>query len=186
MKINNNIKPVNSSSLSITKEDIIIIFFLVLFTAISVILISFCFDTFIGSFSQSFGEDYLLKKDNICPINSEVTSCVSIKRDIDTDKNGLSIFNSFIDLFNKNHSRHRYFPSLIQTSANLNSNILSNKAITLLNTDEIIENPQNLAIAKEVISYNQYLILEHHNNHLNALLNDLCKILLEYTESNNI
>jgi hypothetical protein len=183
-KNNNNINSVDSSSLFLSKENITIFLFLILFTAISMILISFCFDTLLDSFSQLQGEDSLLREGNICSMSPEVTSCLSIKRD--SSKNGLNIFNSFIDLFNKSHSSYRYFPSYFQIFMNNNSFILSNKAITLLSIDENKVDPQNLVIAKEVISYNQYLVLEHYNKSLNDLLNDLCKIVLEYRQSNSL
>ena len=145
---------------------------------------SFCFDILINNFGQSGGKDLLLMEENICAISPEVTSCFSIKRA--SSNNDLSIFDSFIDLFNKNPSGYRYFPSYFQTLVNPNSNFLIIKPITLLSTNETTVNPEYLSITKEVISYNQYLLLEQHNNHLNAILNDLCKILLEYRESNNI
>jgi hypothetical protein len=188
MRLNNsndNIKPVNSSKLCFAKENIIIFFYLVLFTAISMVLISFCSDILINSFSQGDGENSLLKEENICLIAPETIPCLSMKRDL--GKNGLSIFDTFIDLFNKNHPGYRYFPSYFQPfTTNHTDSILSNKPITLLCINETEGNLRNLAIAKEVISYNEYLLLEHHNNHLNAILNDLCKILLEYRQSNSL
>ena len=169
----------NLRSLYLTKENITILSFLVLFTAISMILISFCFDTLVGTFSQLGEKDYLLRESLICPIIPEINSCFPMKRDL--SNNDICIFDSFIDLFNKS-----YFPSYFQTFTSYNGNIVTNKVITSVCTDETRVDLQNLAIAKEIISYNQYLILEHHNNHLNDLLNDLCKILLEYKESNSL
>jgi hypothetical protein len=107
-----------------------------------------------------------------------------MKRDL--SNNSISLFDSFIDLFKKTPSVPRYFPSYFQPFANLNNNILTNKTISLLCINEIEVDVPNLVIVKEVISYNQYLILEHHNNHLNAILKDLCKILLEYRQSNSL
>jgi hypothetical protein len=176
-KSNDIIKPVDSSNLYFTKENIIIFSFLVLFTAISMVLISFCSDILINSLGKYDGENSLLKQDNICLIAPETIPCPSMERDL--DKNGISIFDTFIDLFNKNRPGYKYFPSYFQSFTNYDGNILTS-------IDETTGDLPNLAIAKEVISYNQYLILEHHNNHLNALLNDLCKILLEYRQSNSL
>jgi hypothetical protein len=183
-KSNDIIKPVGSNNLYFTKENIIIFSFLVLFTAISMVLISFCSDILINSLGKYDGENSLLKQDNICLIAPETIPCPSMERDL--DKNGISIFDAFIDLFNKNRPGYKYFPSYFQSFTNYDGNILTNKPIILLSIDETTRDLPNLAIAKEVISYNQYLILEQHNNHLNALLNDLCKILLEYRQSNSL
>jgi len=184
LNFNNNIKPVNSNNLYFTKNNLIIFSCLVLFTAINMVLIFFCFDILINNLNQYDEENSLLKEENICLIAPEITSCLYMKRDL--SNNGLSIFDTFIDLFNKNSSRLRYFPSYFQTFTNYSGNILINKPITLLCISQTEGDLRNFTIAKEVISYNQYLLLEHHNNHLNAILNDLYKILLEYRQSNSL
>jgi hypothetical protein len=165
MKLNeyNNVNYRGSSSLFIIKENISIFCFLVLFTAINVILMSFCFDILVYTFSQ-LGEDTLLMVENICPITPEVTPCISMKQDLSS--NGLSIFDAFIKLFNKNPSGYGYFPSYFQSFTDHTKNTLP----FIINTT--VDTP-NLDIAKQVSNYNQYLIIERHNNHLNDLLNDL-------------
>lgn len=181
---NNNINPAGSNYLTFIKENMPILSFLILFIILNIILIPFCFDTFINNFDQSNREYCLLKENIICPINFENTNYLYIKQD--SGNNGSFIFNSFVDLFNKDHSKYRYFPSYFQTFTNHTHSILTNKSVILPCINETRMDLRNLVIAKEVVSYNQYLILEDQNNHLNVLLNDLCNILLEYKQRNSI
>jgi hypothetical protein len=181
---NNNIKPVGLNYLALIKENIPIFSCLILSILLNIILISFCFDTFINNFDQLTREYCFLKENIICPINFENTNFLYIKQD--SGNKGSSIFNSFIDLFNKDYSKCRYFPSYFQTFTNHTDSILINKFVTLPCINETRMDLRNLVIAKEVVSYNQYLILEGQNNHLNALLNDLCNILLEYKQRNSL
>jgi len=170
MKFNytsNNVKLIKINNLVLTRENAIIFFFLILFTTISTILISFCFDTLFNSFGQSDKDSFLLKTGDTYTLTSEAISCFSVKQDLNNNK-----FNFFIDLFQKNPSVYKYFPSYFQTFVH--------------NKNDIIVNEISSFIIKEVVSYNQYLILEYHNNKLNDLLDDLCKILLEYKESNSL
>jgi hypothetical protein len=125
--INSNIKLVISSSLLFTKQNIIILSFLVLFTAINMVLISFCFDMLTSSFIQSDAENSLLILENTYPITSEVIPCLSMEQDLNTNK--VFIFNSFIDLFHKNPSVYKYFPSYFQTFVNNKNDIIINEII---------------------------------------------------------
>lgn len=167
---NNNVKLIKRNNFFLTRENAIIFFFLIIFTAISTILISFCSDTLFNSFSQLDKDGFLLKTGDTYTLTREAVSCFSIKQDLNNNK--LSVFNFFIDLFQKNPSVYKYFPSYFQTFVHYKN--------------DAIVNDTSSFIVREVVSYNQYLMLEYHNDKLNDLLKDLCKILLEYKGSNNL
>ena len=175
---NKNIKPVNLNNLLLSLQKLTIFSFLILFTAINTVLISFYFDIFVNNLIQWDVEDPLL-------IVNEVAPGFSIQGDLNTNR--ISIFNYFMNLFNKSHSKYRYFPSYFQVYVGHTDYILINKVITHSYIGEdIVINIWNSVITKEVMSYNQYLILEHYNNNnLNVLLSDICKILLEYKQNNS-
>jgi hypothetical protein len=158
-------RPINLINFFSKKEKLIFLSFLLLIVIINMILILFCLNLLINNLRLS-GEDYLfiVLEKNI--MSNEVISY--IQQDLSYNKN-VSVFNSFIDLFNKNSSRFKFFPSYFQSSPpNL-----------FINQNNIINNTTLL----KSIGYNQYFILEHLNYSLNNLLHDLCKILLEYKQS---
>lgn len=146
------------------------LFFLVLFTAISTVLIFFGFDLIFGNFNLFREEDFLLIAHNNNQIGEGFT-CLSMKEELKYNK--VSIFNPFIDLFNKSHSTYRYFPSHFQVLA-----LEGYDNISINNNTSFYD----LLIIKEAISYNKYLILEQHNNYLSDVLNDLYKIILNYKQ----
>lgn len=172
MKLYNDIKLKNSSNLLFIRENIIIFSILVLFTAISTVLIFFGFDLLLGNFNPPIEEDLMFITYNKNLINNEA-AYYSVKQKISySDK--VSIFNPFVDLFHKSCSTYRYFPSHFQV-------------VTLIDCkDDILVNNTTSCITKEFMTYNQYLIHEYHNNLLNDLLNDLCKILLEYKQNSSV
>lgn len=88
-----------------------------------------------------------------------------------------SIFNIFIDLFQKSGSKYKYFPSyFISTQFDLSSISLKDHSNLFTNNINIIQ----------TITHNQYFMLEYHNEHLNKLLNDLQNIVVDYIETTTI
>ena len=172
----NYTKPIKVNNLIITKENVIILFSLVLFIAISTVIISLIIDTIINSFNLLGEINFLSNEYENHLINNKTTSCLVIKQEV--IKYRVSIFNPFIDLFHKSHSSYKYFPSYFQTFALIDyrNNIMTSKNIPC----------SDFLIIKEIISYNKYLILESQNNDLNVLFNDLCRLLLEYKQINCI
>ena len=161
-----------NNNLLFIRENIIIFSSLVVFTAISTILIFFGFNLLFDNFNLIIEEDLIFISSNNNQINNEITY-LFIESGLN-NSNKTSIFNPFIDLFNKSCSTYRYFPSHFQ-------------ALMLIKYkgDILIDNSTSY-IGKEVMTYNQYLIQEYHNNLLNDLLNDLCKILLEYKQNTSV
>jgi hypothetical protein len=171
-RINGNMKFLCINSLFINKNNIVVISSLILFTAITNIFILFICDLFVNELNLQTIKDFLFMLYGTNTLNVESTQDISIK-EYYSYNNKVSIFSTFIDLFNKSSSTFKYFPSHFQSSPpylfiNQSDLIVSN--ITLIDT----------------ISYNQYLILEQYNSSLNNLLNDICNILLEYSQGSSI
>jgi hypothetical protein len=156
--------------------NIILFSFLVLFTIITTILFSFVFDLILGNFNLLI-EDSLLTTCNNNQINNKLTY-LSVEQGTN-HHDQMSVFNLFIDLFNKSYSKYKYFPSHFQVFIprvfNNNNIVLSKNASDC-----------NLLNIKEVISYNQYLILKNNNNYLNDVLNDLYEIISDYKQDNEL
>jgi len=156
-------------------ENIIIFFFLVLFAAICTILIFFGYDLIFGSYSIIIEEDFSLITYNNNQ-TSKFYTCLPKEQELNNNK--VFIFNPFIDLFNRSHSTYRYYPSYFQILV----------LVEYKYNISVSENTPcyNLLIIKEVISYNKYLMLEHHNNYLSDVLNDLYKIILDYKQNDDL
>jgi hypothetical protein len=143
-----------------------------MFTAISTVLITFSVNLLTDGFDILIIGDPSFMPCGTNPLNAEITYNPFIKQDSSYNSK-VSIFSSFIDLFNKSSSMFKYFPSYFQSSS---SNLFRNQSVLEINNVTLIE----------IISYNQYLILEHHNNSLNNLLNDLYIIIMEYKQNNSV
>lgn len=172
MKLYNDIKLKKSSNFLFIRENINIFSVLILFTLISTVLIFYGFDLLFGNFNMPIEEDFIFITSNKNQINNEAAYFL-VEQKISYNAK-VSIFNPFIDLFHKSCSTYRYFPSHFQV-------------VMLIDyKDDMLVNNTTPYITREFMTYNQYLIHEYHNNLLNDLLNDLCKILLEYKQNSRI
>jgi hypothetical protein len=155
--------------------NIILFSFLVLFTIITTILFSFVFDLILGNFNLLI-EDSLLTTCDYNQINNQLTYFSAEQGTNHHDQ--MSVFNPFVDLFNKSYSKYNYFPSHFQvfTMVEYKNDIVLSK-----NAPDC-----NLLNIKEIISYNQCLILKNNNNYLNDVLNDLYEIISNYKQDNRL
>jgi hypothetical protein len=167
---------INIKISSFKGENIIIFSSLALFTAISTILIFFGLDLIIDNFNLLIEEDFLLIKCNNDQINNEMVYS-HMKQETGYNRK-TSIFDPVIDLFSKSNSTYRYSPSYFQVfdlGKYKNSILLENNKLGC-----------HLVPIKEALTYNQYLILECHNEYLNDVLNDLYRIILDYKQDNSL
>lgn len=182
--VNNNAKLVKKHSLLFTRENFIIFSFLTLFTALTTVLITLSFDLLFDNFNLIEKDIFLIAfRDN--QINDKVASLISVKQDL-SHNDKISIFNPFIDLFDKTHSTHKHFPSYFQIAVSNKDYIMVNNTIVSSSINKVMVDTQNSNIIEKLINYNQYLILEQHSSCLNDLLLDICKLILEYKQYNNI
>jgi len=150
--------------------------FLIVFSAINMFIILLISDLFVNGI-EFLREDFLLTKyNNFLDNENCYTSIYSpktliyIKQDLNNNK--FYIFNTFIDLFDKNHSTFKYFPSYFQ---NLN----------WLGELKYNNNNNNINVIENV-KYNQCFIREYYNNSYNNLLNDLYKIIMDIYEDTEL
>lgn len=183
--VNSNLRFINITNIFFVyfRKDIIIFSLLILFTALSTVLISFSFDLLINGV-YPIEKDLLSTFFNDSLVDNKAVTIIFNKHSSDYD-NKTFIFNPFIDLFHKTHSTYRYFPSYFQITKGYKDYKVINKTLESLHLNETMVDLQNSKIAREIIDYNQYLILEYENNRLNNLLLDICRIIIEY-EQNNI
>lgn len=168
---NNDIRLNKLDGLLLVKENLNIFSLLILFTALSTILISFSFDLLIGNFNLLIEEDILLMTSDKNKMNTEIIYLYMKQELLNNNYNNkVFIFNYFMDLFNKSHSTYRYFPSYF---LNFNPNYI--------NIDH------NLDYLREEATKNyEIFILKYKNNSLNSILNDLHVIVKDYINNNKI
>lgn len=167
-----------------TKKDIVIFSLLILFTALSTILISFSFDLLVNGF-YPVEKDFLSTFYNDSLVNNKAVTIIFSKHGpYYEDK--IFIFNPFIDLFHKTHSTYRYFPSYFQITRGYKDYKMINKTLASSHLNETIIDLQNSNMTREIIDYNQYLTLENENSRLNNLLLDICRIIIEYEQNNSL
>jgi hypothetical protein len=166
LTIYNYIKNIGINNLVVIKENILIFSILVLFTTINTILISLCLNLLSENIYLLKEVDFLLNEYENPLLKNRTISCSVFNHKA-------SIFNPFIDLFHKSHSTYKYFPSHFQVLVGYKNDLLINK--------NVYQIPETTSyIAREVLCYNKYLILEHHNFTLNTLINDLYEIVSDY------
>jgi len=87
-------------------------------------------------------------------------------------KNKPCVFSPFIDLFNKNDSTWKYFPSFFEKDQ---FNLKLNQSNCAIDEKALLH----------YINYDQYFILEYRNNSYYCLISDLYDIVSDYIKSNN-
>ena len=174
---NRNKRCIVTNYFLLVKENIAIFSFLVIFTAISTIFIVLSSDLLVNG-HDSFvfaGKDFSLMP---CDSNCISNRVIPLEQELNNPSNRISIFNCFIDLFQKDNSKHKYFPSYFHS---LGPQYKHNMFVLIISRDHLLVS----RVAEEVMTYNKHLILESYNDTLIDLCNDLCNIVLEYKSSIN-
>lgn len=170
-----------SISYSINRKYIYGFIFMALISLIIFLIIFYLSDCIINNSVLIYKETYFTlsntSTNNINCLDNSLDNVISVK------KRNFSIFNTFIELFNRSNSIYKHFPNyFINDKTNLSVSSLISIA-TEVQDQHLISN----SIVDEAVSMTinkNYANVRYDNYKYYCLLNDLSNIISEYIKSN--